>query len=81
VQAALLVLVLGLGVPLLDLYGTVGMAAAWLAAQTMIALALGAWFGKEIRAVMHFGRKARGDVASGSPTESGLSRQAARAAK
>jgi O-antigen/teichoic acid export membrane protein len=40
VQAALTLLVLGLGVPLLDTMGTIGMGIAWLIAQTAIALAL-----------------------------------------
>ena len=34
------VLVLGLGVPLLDAMGTIGMGIAWLVAQTAVALAL-----------------------------------------
>jgi O-antigen/teichoic acid export membrane protein len=40
VQAALTLLVLGLGVPLLDMMGTIGMGIAWLVAQTAVALAL-----------------------------------------
>src|SRR5262245_10099393 len=40
VQAALTLLVLGLGIPLLDAMGTIGMGIAWLIAQTAIALAL-----------------------------------------
>jgi O-antigen/teichoic acid export membrane protein len=42
VQAALTVLVLGLGVPLLHKFGTLGMGMAWLVAQVAIALILGA---------------------------------------
>jgi hypothetical protein len=34
------VLVLGIGVPLLGRYGSIGMATGWLAAQTIIALVL-----------------------------------------
>jgi O-antigen/teichoic acid export membrane protein len=40
VQAALAFIVLGLGVPLLDLFGALGMGIAWLGAQVAIALAL-----------------------------------------
>jgi len=40
VQAAMAVLVLGLGVPLLDMFGTLGIGFAWLFAQTAIAVAL-----------------------------------------
>jgi O-antigen/teichoic acid export membrane protein len=45
VQAILAVLVLGLGVPLLDRFGALGMGIAWLVAQVAIALVLGvvAW--------------------------------------
>jgi len=42
VQVALTVLVLGLGVPLLHRFGTLGMGMAWLVAQVAIALVLGA---------------------------------------
>ena len=40
VQGALALLVLGLGVPLLDMFGTLGMGVAWLIAQLAVALVL-----------------------------------------
>jgi hypothetical protein len=42
VQGALTLLVLGLGVPLLDSFGTLGMGVAWLIAQMAVALVLAA---------------------------------------
>jgi O-antigen/teichoic acid export membrane protein len=40
IQAILMLLVLGMGIPLLHLYGIVGMGLAWLAGQSLVAAAL-----------------------------------------